>query len=56
MPEFIICATTDLRGYHFNSNSVDDVTNFIKIVPDKDVDYNKGITICLRTQVSVYCN
>ena len=55
MPEFILCATTDLRGYHFNSNSIDDVTNFVKIVPDKNVVYEKGITICLRTQVSIRC-
>jgi hypothetical protein len=43
-----------LRGYHFTSNSVDDVTNFVKIYPEKNISYEGGITICLRTQVSMF--
>ena len=51
MPTIIEC---DLRGYHFNSNSVDDVTNFVTVVaPQKNVSYDEGISICLRTQVKM---
>ncbi len=45
--------STDLIGYHFNSNFVDDVTNFVKIVAEKNISYDSGITICLRTQVTM---
>ena len=49
----IVESATDLRGYHFTSNSVDDVTDFVKIIPEKNINYDGGITICLRTQVGV---
>jgi hypothetical protein len=49
----IVESASDLRGYQFASNSVADVTNFVKVVPQKNFSYDVGITICLRTQVLV---
>jgi hypothetical protein len=49
----IVDSASDLRGYQFASNSVADVTNFVKVVPQNNFSYDVGITICLRTQVLV---